>query len=144
MDKSKITHTLDELGGSSKAERRPISGILQEMGTHLTEIVRSEVRLARAEVRQEISDLANASVFLVISAAFGLVAFGFILLAIVYALSQSLPPWASALIVGGGVAILAAVFLLVGQKKMKLVHLKPEKTIQSLRENVTWLKTQTK
>jgi Putative Actinobacterial Holin-X, holin superfamily III len=47
------------------------------------------------------------------------------------------------LIVGGVVAILAAIFFVIGQKKVKLGSLRPDKTIQSLQENVTWLKKQT-
>jgi len=147
-DKSKITKDsfgeLEDMEVSSRSGRRPISSILQEIGTHLTEIVRSEVRLARAEIRQDATHLAKASLFLVVSAVFGLFAFGLFLLAAVYALQQTWPPWASALSVGCGVGILATIFLLIGRKRMKLASLRPDKTIQSLEDNVTWLKKQTK
>jgi hypothetical protein len=73
-----------------------------------------------------------------------LYAFGFLLLAIVYALQETWPPWASALSVSFGVAIVAAMLLLMGRKRMKLASLRPDKTIQSLEDNVTWLKKQTK
>ena len=147
-DKSKITKEffgeLEDTEVSSKSGRRPISSILQEIGTHLTEIVRSEVRLARAEIRQDATHLAKASLFLVVSAVFGLFAFGFFLLAVVYALQETWPRWASALSVGCGVGILGAIFLLIGRKRMKLASLRPDKTIQSLEDNVTWFKKQTK
>jgi len=145
-DQSKITkdsfNDLDETEVS--AGRRPISAILQEIAVHLTEIVRSEVRLASTEVRHDLTQFAKASVFVVVSAMLGLYSFGLILLAAVYALGETLPFWASALIVAGGVGILGTVFLLIGRKKMKLASLRPDKTIQSLQENATWLKKQTR
>jgi hypothetical protein len=39
-----------------------------------------------------------------------------------------------------GVGMLAGLFLLIGRNKMNLASLRPDKTIQSLEENVTWLK----
>jgi len=146
-DKSKIAKdSFEELDGMEafSRSRRPISDILQDVGTHLTEILRSEVRLARAEIRQDATQVAKAGVFLVVSAVFALYALGFFLLALVYALRETWPPWASALSVGAGVGILAATFLLIGRKKMRLASLRPDKTIQSLEENVTWLKKQTR
>jgi len=135
---------LDDMDATSRSGRRPISSIFQEIGTHLTEILRSEVRLAGEEIRQDVTQVAKASTFLVISAVLALYALGFILLAAVYALGDTVPSWASALIVGGGIGILAAIFLLIGRKRMKLTSLKPDKTIRSLQENVTWLKQRTK
>ena len=148
QDKLKITkdsfEDFEDMDVLSRYGQRPISGILQEMGTHLTEILRSEVRLASAEIRQDVTQVAKASLFLVVSGVFGLYAFGLILLAVVYALQETWPPWASASIVGVGTGILAAMFLLIGRKKMKLASLRPDKTIQSLEENVTWLKKRKK
>jgi uncharacterized membrane protein YqjE len=147
-NESKITNDsfeeLDDIEVSSKSPRRPFSRIFQEIGTHLTEILRSEVRLARAEIRQDVTQVAKASLFLVVSAVFGLYALGFFLLAIVYALQETWPPWASALCVGLGIGIIAAICLLIGRKRMSAASLRPDKTIQSLEENVTWLKKQTK
>lgn len=123
---------------------RPISAVFQEIIGHLTEIIRSEVRLARAELRQDAADVGRASVLLVIGGLMALYTFGLILLAAVYALNQAVAPWASALIVGGAVGIAAAVFLVIGRQKLKAANLRPEKTIQSLQENVTWMKNQTR
>jgi len=48
----------------------------------------------------------------------------------------------SALIVAVGVGVIAAIFLHVGRTKMKQIDLKPDNTIRSLQENVTWMKKQ--
>jgi apolipoprotein N-acyltransferase len=128
--------------GASSNQDRPFSRILQEMVAHLTEIIRSEIQLARTEVRADIAQVVRASVFVAIGAVFGLYALGFALLGVVYALATRVTPWLSALLVAVGVAVIAAIFLYVGRTKMKQVDLKPDNTIRSLQENVTWMKKQ--
>jgi len=147
-DKSDITSPYDEFDDSyilnEARSRRPISGILQEIVSHISEIMRSEIRLARIEIRQDITQIARASFLLVMGAILGLFAFGFILLAAARGLSLVVPPWASALIVAIAVGITSAALLLTGRKKLKVADIKPEKTIQTLQENVTWMKKRTK
>jgi uncharacterized membrane protein YqjE len=135
---------LHATNGTSQTGSRAISRILHEIVNHVTEIIRSEVQLARTEVRQDVTQVANASAFLGIGAAFGLFALGFILLGAVYALGSIMPPWLSAVVVGAGTGIVAAIFLLAGRSKMRRASLKPDETIQSLQENVTWIKQQTR
>jgi hypothetical protein len=127
---------------SSKSDFRPLSQIVQEMLTHLTELVRSEIRLARAELRGDLAQVARAGVFIAAGAAFGLYAAGFVLLGVVYALGTYVPPWLAALIVGLAVGLIAAIFLKIGRTKLKQADLKPDKTVRSLQENVTWMKKQ--
>ena len=135
---------LDAFNGTraSSNQDRPLSRILQEMLGHLTELIRSEIQLARTEVRADIAQVARAGVFVAIGAVFGLYALGFALLGVVYALATRVTPWLSASIVAVGAAVIAGIFLYVGRTKMKQVDLKPDNTIRSLEENVTWMKKQ--
>ena len=135
---------LDAFNGTraSSNQDRPLSRILQEMLGHLTELIRSEIQLARTEVRADIAQVARAGVFVAIGAVFGLYALGFALLGVVYALATRVTPWLSASIVAVGAAVIAGIFLYVGRTKMKQVDLKPDNTIRSLQENVTWMKKQ--
>ena len=143
MDRARITQdSFEEPSAGSRP--RPLSSILQEIGTRLTEILRSEVRLARLEVQHDIRQVAKASIILAVGVVLALYGFGFMLMSVVYAIAQTLPVWAAALTVGGGLGILAAIVTLVGRKKMQLASLRPDKTIQSVQVNVTWLKKQTK
>jgi len=119
---------------------RPFSRILQDIVGHLTEIVRSEIRLARMEIGQDLTQFSRAAAFVVAGAICALFALGFILLAAVYALATVVAPWLAALIVGAGMGVLALVLLKVGRTKIKQSDLKPDNTIQSMQENVTWMK----
>ncbi len=139
-----LFENLDDMQASWKAGDRPVSRILQEILNHVTEIVRSEVRLAGAEVRQDATKVAKAGMLVGIGTVCALYALGFVLLSAVYALGTGIPLWLSALIVGAGTGITAAIFLQVGRNRMKQASLKPDQTIRSLQENVTWLKKRTK
>jgi hypothetical protein len=71
-------------------------------------------------------------------------AVGILLLAIVYALSTVVAPWLAALIVGVVVLALSGAFITTGTKKLKEVRAVPEKTIESVKENLQWAKHQIK
>lgn len=146
QDKFKLTNDrlYEDTHASSKSSGRPIANILQEVLAQLTDLIRSEIRLASVEIREAVAQVARAGIFLVVSAVLALYAFGFILFAGVYALARIAPLWASALIVGVAMGVIATAFLFVGRNKMKLASLRPDVTIESLQENVTWLKKHTK
>ena len=131
-------------GGAGRPESRPVSAIIEDILGHLTEIVRSEILLAREELRRDLSRAFRATLVLMVGAILSLYAFGFILLAAVYALGETLPMWAAALTVGGVGAGLAIIFLVIGRNKFKLVSLVPDQTIESLQENAAWVKRRTR
>ena len=127
-----------------ETEDRPISQILQDIMSNVQEIVRSEVRLARTEIGEEITKATRAGVFVVTGGILAAYALGFLLWSAAYALRQVGPVWLAPLLVGLVVAIFAAVFIVVGRNRMKLVNTKPEKTIASVKEDVQWVKDQTR
>jgi cytochrome c biogenesis protein CcdA len=101
------------------------------------------VRLAKAELREEITQARSASVLVGIGALSGIFSVFFLLLAAVYALRLVTPDWAAALIVAAAIAIVAGLTLGEGLKRFKTVHAL-RKTVASLKENVQWAKQQTK
>ena len=143
-DKFKLVHgSADRFDAREPSSKRTFSGILQDIVNRLTEIVRSEIRLARTEMRQELTQLFKASALLIVSGLLAVYALGFLLLSAAYALATVLPGWASALIVGVGVGIIGGIFFLVGRSKLKQANLTLDQTIKSLQENATWVKKRT-
>lgn len=124
-------------------ETRPISAVLQDIVGNLQDIVRAEVRLARTEVSEEFAKARSAGVLCGAGAVLAILSATFLLLAIVYALSLVMPPWAAALIVAAGVGLVAMVTLRIGMKRFQTVNAAP-KTAASLKENVEWAKQLTK
>jgi len=123
---------------------RSFADVLHDVVTNLQEIIRAEVRLAKAEVREESSKAKGAAVLLGAGALCGIFAAFFLLLASVYALTRITPDWAAALIVAAIVGIGALGALSAGMKRWKLVHTTPERTIENVKENIEWAKQQSK
>jgi Putative Actinobacterial Holin-X, holin superfamily III len=125
------------------ADTRSSAEIVQDLVQNVQEILRSEVRLAKAEITQEARKAARGAAVLSGGTILAMFALGLLLWAGVYALSLVLPLWAAALIVGAAVSIAAGIMFAIGRARMKQVHPKPETTIRSVKENVKWLKNQT-
>ena len=126
------------------ASDRSISVILQDVLRNLQLIVRSEVRLAKTEVREELTKVKPAIMLLAVGAVCGLFGILFLLLTTMYALALALPLWASAFVVAVVLLIIAAITLKTGQKRMEHVHPVPDRTIASMKENAEWARQQTK
>jgi hypothetical protein len=116
---------------------QPIKELVSEFLEQGRRLVRAEVQLARAEVRDELkktsagAGLAAGGGVVVLLGAFTFVAF------LVIALAGVMPLWLSALLVavvllGGGGAI-----TFLGLQRLKTVH-GPRKTIQTLKEDGQW------
>jgi uncharacterized membrane protein YqjE len=122
---------------------RPVSAVLNDIVVNVQDIVRSEVRLAKTELTEELGKARSAGIMLGLGAL--LLAFSalFILLAIVYALSLIVPAWAAALIVAVGVGVIAALCVSAGVKRFKVMRGVP-KTAASLKENAEWARQLTK
>ena len=125
-------------------EERPLAAVLQDIFGNLQDIVRSEVRLAAAEIKTETTKAVSAATPLAAGGVLLLYAGGFMLLAAVYGLSQVVQPWLAALIVAVATGMIGGIFTSVGKSRLRLVKPVPEKAIQSVKENVQWLKNQTK
>ncbi len=122
---------------------RPISAVLHDIMGNLQDIVRSEARLAKAEVTQELKKSVSACVLTgagVIMLAFsGL----FVLVAAVAALSMVMPIWAAALIVAAAEGLMAALFVNLGMKRFKAMQGAP-RTAATMKENAEWARHPTR
>lgn len=127
----------------NRNDERSVSDVLQDIFGNVQEIVRSEVRLARAEIKTEAEKTATAAKSLVAGAVLGFYAGGLLLIAAVYGLSTVLAPWLAALLVSGFVAVVAFTLISVGRERMRLMN-KPVKTIKTMKEDVQWLRDQTR
>jgi uncharacterized membrane protein YqjE len=121
---------------------RSMGEILQDIIADVQEIVRSEFRLAKAEVQQETAKVARSGIPLIVGLLLGLYALGFILLAAVHALSIVVAAWLAALIVGFVVGVVSLILINIGRNRLKGVKVVPEKTIGTVKENVQWARNQ--
>lgn len=122
---------------------RPLSSVLDDIAGNLQTLVRSEFRLAKTEVTQELGKATSAGILLGLGALMLGFSALFVLVAIVYALSLVMPPWAAALVVAAGEGLLAALFVALGVRKLKALRA-PPRTVETMKENVEWAKQLTK
>ncbi len=130
--------------GTMRAGDRPFSEIVNDIVGHAQEIVRSEIRLAKAEVREEASEALQAGILLGVGAFVALFGVGFLLWCATYALGLVVPMWAATLIVGAVLAIAGGIALSMGLARFRHVQPVPDKTIREVKEDARWLKQQTK
>ena len=74
----------------------------------------------------------------------GIFSVALLLVTCVLALATVLSAWLAALIVAGVTGIIAAIFTIVGMRRLRTVHPTPERAIHTLKENVRWVKEQIK
>jgi hypothetical protein len=122
---------------------RSIPEILQDVLTNIQDIVRAEVRLAKAELGEDLNRARSGGLLIGVGAVAAIFSALFVLLACVYGLSLVMPNWAAALVVAAAVGAAAAVTLSLGVKRFKTIQAAP-KTAATLKENVRWAKELTK
>ncbi len=119
------------------ASERTVSDLLHAIAGNLQEIVRSEVRLAKTELREEVSKAKSAGALLGLGLLSGAFAVLFLLLAAFVALTRVMPDWTAALVLAAGLAMMAGMMLSAGRRRLRTVNA-ATKTLNSLEENIPW------
>jgi len=117
---------------------RSIAEVLQDVVGNLQEIIRSEFRLAKAELKEEASRASKPVVTFGIGLVLGFYGIGFLLLSLIYWLATLMAVWLAALFAGAGLTIVAIALMSSSGMKLKRVNPTPDKPIRSLEENVSW------
>jgi uncharacterized membrane protein len=123
---------------------RSVPEVLQDIVGNIQEIIRSEFTLAKVEIKQEAARAKSPVIMCLVGGALGLYALGFLLVTAVFGMATVMPIWIAALIVGAVLAVVSIVLLSAAAKRLKHVHKVPERTIETLKENVQWAKEQIK
>ncbi|MEP6934703.1 MAG: phage holin family protein [Nitrospirota bacterium] len=116
---------------------RSLTSVLQDIIANIQDIVRSEVRLAKTELREEATKAQAVGILVAVGALCGCFGVLFALWAVMDGLARVMPDWAAALSVALPLALVAAVTISAGLKRWTHVH-PPNKTIQTMKENVEW------
>ena len=126
------------------AEERAVSQVLQDILRNLQDIVRSEVRLARVEIRDELKQAALSGAWIAGGALGVISAWMFLLWTLVYALAATMSMWAATLLVAAVLALAGGLLIMNGMRRARRIQPVPERTVQSVKENLEWMKQQTK
>lgn len=111
-----------------------IGDLVRDVTTQLSNLVRAEVELAKAEVTAEVRKGVTGSVFFLVAAVVALFSLFFLFFTLAELLALVLLRWAAFAIVFGLMLLGAGLFGFLGYRKVRKIR-KPERTIESLRES---------
>jgi uncharacterized membrane protein YqjE len=124
-----------------KQPDRSLGELFGDLGRDLSALVRGEMDLARTETRQEIRRASRAGVSFGAAAVAGLLTLMFVSAALAWLLDQWMNRALAFLVVALIWAIVAAVAAAAGRKRTQEIEPIPE-TVETLKEDVEWLKQQ--
>lgn len=117
-----------------------VTGIVED----LQRIVRGEVQLAKTELKEDLSSVSKGIAAAAIGGIIVFVGFIFLMLAVTFLINKWLDLWISAGIVAIVLLVIGIIALLIGKQRLSASNLKPEQTIESLKEDQQWASRQAK
>jgi hypothetical protein len=120
----------------------PFGELVKQLAEETSMLVRQELELAKAEMTQKgkraglgLGELGGAGLV-------ALYALGGLTACFIAALALLVPVWAAALIVTVVYGIIAGVLAMIGRRQLQQsTPLAPEKTQQTIKEDIEWVKT---
>ena len=123
-------------------DERSLGELFSELAAETGTLVRQEVSLAQAELTAKATSVGKDVGFLAVGGAIGYAAMLAILAGVIIGLSYFMPAWLAAILVGLVVGIAAYVMIQSALTSLKETNLKPEETVESIKEDAQWLKNQ--
>ncbi|MDQ6817323.1 MAG: phage holin family protein [Actinomycetota bacterium] len=129
--------------GPNDLREQPMGELFKQLSNDLSTLVRQELKLAQAEMTEK-GKKAGIGVGMFGGAGIvGLLALGTLTACLVAALATGMDVWLAALIVTVVYGAVAGVLALIGQNRVsEATPPVPEQTVESVKEDVQWAKTQ--
>ena len=139
-----MSDQLGDRGGGGDLREEPIGELLKRLSNETTTLVKMELDLAKAEMTQKGKDAGVGAGLLGGAGITALLFLGSLTAFLILLLDGALANWLAALVVTIFWGIVAAVLALQGKNKLQeATPPAPEQTIETLKEDAAWAKTQT-
>jgi len=126
---------------ATKDSSRPLASLMTQVVSDLAFLLQTEIRLARTEIGEKLSNAANGGMFIGIGAVLLLPGVFVLLLAMVRWLAVAgLPDQWGLLLVGAVTVAIGVALALVGANRFKGSALVPDRTIEQLQADYTVVK----
>jgi uncharacterized membrane protein YqjE len=133
------TSTRQDVNGSDPT----LGAIVNQLTTQVPELIRSEIRLAQAEVTEKGKRVGIGIGMFSGAGLMALYGFGALLATIILVLSLLMDPWIAALIVTVVLFIIAGVLALLGKNQVQeATPLAPERAVTGVKEDIATVKGQ--
>lgn len=125
----------------SELREQPIGELLKQLANESTTLMRQELELAKAEMREKAGKAGPGFGMWGAAGVVGLLAGGALTAFLILALDGVMPNWLAALLVGLVYAATAGVLYVNGKHRVEDAGSPvPQKTIESVKEDVQWAK----
>jgi hypothetical protein len=128
-DAPRVVHGADE-----DVSQRSVGSLISEVTTDLSTLMRQELDLAKAEMKEEATKTGKAAGMMGAAGFAGYMVALFLSLALWAALANGMDEGWAAVIVAAIWAVVGAVLFVTGRKKLREVRPKPERTVDTLKE----------
>jgi uncharacterized membrane protein YqjE len=126
---------------ADELHERPVGELLKQLANETTTLVKQELELAKAEMREKAGKAGPGVGMWGAAGVTGLLALGSLTAFLILALDGAMPNWLAALIVGLVYAAIAGFLYLRGKQRVEEAGSPvPEQTIETLKEDVQWAK----
>jgi hypothetical protein len=126
------------------SEERSVSAVLHDILRDVQEMLRAEIRLAKAEIRDDAKRAASSGAWVAVGAAGVLSGWIFLLWTVVYALAAMMPMWAATLVVAVVLSAIGAALVMLGLQRVRTLQPGPERAVESVKETLEWIRQPTK
>ena len=124
---------------------RSLGELFSDLSQQTADLIRQELRLAKAELSEKLSDVGRHAMMIGVAAAFGLAAVVTIAAAITLLLIEvGVVAWLAAAITAAGMGLTAYLLAQSGISALRKKSIAPVETIHSLKETTQWLKNGTR
>ncbi len=131
---------------STREERPPeslgtlVRGLLEDIST----LFRSEIALAKIEIRQAIAGLGGVAALFAGAVLFVLLGLAFLFVTLVLLLALVMPAWGATLLVALVLFALAAGAALLGRSRLRKTEIAPMEAIRGMKEDVGMIRSELK
>ena len=135
---------MQRMNENRSMENRPLGDLFSDLATEMSNLVRQEVALAKVEIGQKAKHVGTNVGYLVVGGAVAHAGLLAVIAAIIMLLAKVMPNWGATLLVG--VVIAGIAWLLIGKalNALQQTDITPRQTVETLKEDATWMKQQIK
>ena len=135
---------MQRMNENRSMENKPLGELFSDLASEMSNLVRQELSLAKAEMTQKARGIGKNVGYLVVGGAIGYAALLAILAAVIMLLARVMPAWGAALLIG--ILVAGISWLLIGKALSALqeTDMTPRETVETLKEDAAWMKQQIK
>lgn len=120
---------------AAPGSRDSIPDLIRQLANDISTLTSKEMALAKAEFREAANDAKKGVGSIASGAGVAFGGFLILLLSATYGLSEIMPPWGAALVVGAIALVVGMMMVGGGKKKLEADSFVPERTIDSVQKD---------